>query len=86
MADFILNDLNTANENFPIKFELQFDIDRQKMLNYREVNLKSLDELDEEGYYNLCYFDSIDKSALKPDCLDDNFKQVFSVFCPTQSC
>ena len=57
MADFVLNDLN-IKYNIPINFELEFDIDKQKMYSRDYLRAKILPEISEEEYYNLDYIDA----------------------------
>ena len=81
MADFILNDLDIKCSNIPIEFDLQFDIDRKKIINKAQFDNILLEELQEINYYNMAVLDEenfVDTNS-KIDLMKE-FESSFEVF------
>ena len=81
MADFILNDLDIVQSNIPIEFDLQFDIDRKKILNNIQTDTILLNRLEEIDYYNLALVDEeFSNNSEENIDLMQEFKTSFEAF------
>ena len=85
MKKYLLNNLQAKLSQFPMQFELEFDIDKEKLSKYFESYKINIDDIEDDKFYNLAYFDylteeNVKKETTSPKKIMNEFSACFDKF------